>query len=445
MASTEGSRLPGGPPAAAARKGWNKRGGADPARTARRHAGWDAADWLREHSALQSVALCRLTPIREDTGAVLHAGPRGAHFGGLKRCGSPWSCPLCAQNIAAGRVAELEGAVAAWHARGGSCAMVTLTMRHARGDALGDLWDAKGKAWASVRQNRRVRAAAARAGLAGTVCKTECTHGANGWHLHLHVLAFFDVDDGAAALDDWGPKAFEAWQARLGSWRDAEGRQLYAPDVEHGYVAALVRPGLAAQDVAAYMAKDGGPTEALAAAHELAGHVDTKHGAAGNVSTWGLLARAMAGDVAARAAWSEWESASKGRRALVWTKALRRELVGADVEDDELAGEELGGEAIAHVHPEAFKRLRRKRRVAVLLDVVEAAYAQHGAEGAQRAARGLLAAFGLGPGDVYYPDLRARWGRIAERERLGAAARAEYLARTAQTVLDVAADALSAG
>lgn len=64
-------------------------------------------------------------------------GTRSAAYGGLKHCGSAWCGPVCAVKVATRRADDLAAVMRAIHQQGGSAFMLTLTMRHARGDRLG--------------------------------------------------------------------------------------------------------------------------------------------------------------------------------------------------------------------------------------------------------------------------------------------------------------------
>jgi hypothetical protein len=66
-----------------------------------------------------------------------HDGTRSAAYGGLKTCGSVWCCPVCAAKIATRRADELATVMRAVDELGGSAFLLTLTMRHDRGDRLG--------------------------------------------------------------------------------------------------------------------------------------------------------------------------------------------------------------------------------------------------------------------------------------------------------------------
>ncbi|WP_157647664.1 hypothetical protein [Actinomycetospora chiangmaiensis] len=62
-------------------------------------------------------------------------GSRSAAYGGLT-CGSVWSCPVCAAKIATRRADDLAAVMRTVNDLGGSAFLLTLTMRHTRGDRL---------------------------------------------------------------------------------------------------------------------------------------------------------------------------------------------------------------------------------------------------------------------------------------------------------------------
>jgi integrase len=64
-------------------------------------------------------------------------GTRTAGYSGLASCGSVWACPQCAAKIATRRADELSKVMRAVDEAGGSAFLLTLTMRHERGDRLG--------------------------------------------------------------------------------------------------------------------------------------------------------------------------------------------------------------------------------------------------------------------------------------------------------------------
>jgi hypothetical protein len=311
-------------------------------------------------------------------------GTRSAAYGGLKHCGSVWTCPVCAVKVATRRADDLAAVMRAVHERGGSAFMLTLTMRHARGDRLGlstadrrrrDLleerradrevaeangwdvderaaeaeeielhgikakegcWDVLGYAWAAVTSGSTwVKDSGLFGGLLGWARVVEVTDGANGWHVHVHALLCF-ADDVSAELVAAGLGA-----RVFGRWRRALGRKGFDASDEHGW--DLRKAQLGDGDLADYFTK---------MAHEVTGAA-SKHGRSrGGRSPMQLLADAVdtyrAEDLAR---WWEWEGASDGRRQLTWSRGGRDLRVLAGL------GREATDEQIAHEDQEADVRL----------------------------------------------------------------------------------------
>jgi hypothetical protein len=289
-----------------------------------------------------------------------------ARWQGLMKCSSVWCCPLCAGKVWAGRAAQLTAGLWNWNEQGGHVALVTLTMRHERSDTLSDLWDALGDSWKAVQQSRGVRAASADLGLVGFVRRIESTHGANGWHLHIHALAFLASEPSEADLERLHERMYAPWAARL----VAHGMK--APTREHGLDVKpldLSDPGAA---VASYITARSTP-EGMAS--ELTDAMGGKRAKGGNRTPWDLLSDAMGGDLRARALWHEWERASKGKRGLTWGP-MKRLLEIPDLSDQELAdSDDLEAALIAALSREQWAALlERPHGPADLLAVAERAY-----------------------------------------------------------------------
>jgi hypothetical protein len=182
------------------------------------------------------------------------------------------------------------------HDRGGSAFMLTLTMRHTRGDRLGlsttdrrrrDLleerradrevaeangwdvderaaeaeeielagikdregcWDVLGYAWAAVTSGSTwVKDSCLFGGLLGWARVVEVTDGANGWHVHVHALLCF-ADDVSAELVAAGVGA-----RMFGRWRRALERKGFDASDEHGW--DLRKAQLGEGDLADYFTK----------------------------------------------------------------------------------------------------------------------------------------------------------------------------------------------
>ncbi len=247
------------------------------------------------------VADCCWTPSGSSVSVVIRPETGRAGFSGLQSCGSPWVCPLCARRLAEERRQELREALDAARRAGFSVFLLTLTMRHAKGEALADTlgaFKAARKAWNTHRQVKAAR------GIVGTTTATELTWSpAASWHPHQHLLVFWKGPGGLEALE-----ALRApWLASLaGKGRDGNG------------AAFDVRDGSAAGD---YVAKWGVASEMALG--------ERKEGRQGSRTPWDLLADSREGDAQAAALFREYAHATHGRRALVMSARLRKALDAA--------------------------------------------------------------------------------------------------------------------
>jgi hypothetical protein len=95
---------------------------------------------------------------------------------------------VCAARVAADRAEELDSMM---KGAGGRWQMVTLTLKHHRGETLAELLDALLKAWRGVRRQRLMRDIFD-ARVTATARAVEATGGweedGNGWHPHIHLL-----------------------------------------------------------------------------------------------------------------------------------------------------------------------------------------------------------------------------------------------------------------
>ncbi len=368
----------------------NNVGSGDRAR-ANRRAAWSALGWLWSQSTLESVQCCRRSSITGD-GVSLGIGDGGqAKVLGARTCGSVWSCPVCSQRVWAERANKLVTALRSWSARDGSVAMLTLTMRHDRSQALSDLWPELSSAWRAVEQSRSVRAVFAEAGSLGFVRRIEATHGANGWHLHIHALVFLDHPPSPEQLESLEAAAFSAWSSRLAA------RGMGAPTRAHGADLKLLDLSAPEAAVAGYITTRATPETTTTAALELSDSIAGKRAHGTNRSTWDILTAAVGGDRRSRRLWREWEQASKGKRALTWGHSLKGLLGDLDDEVEPPTVDRL----VTLADP-VWRAVCNLGRVPDLLEAAEDAYAlQETHDGGLLAAAGdvvlLLEDWGLSP------------------------------------------------
>lgn len=333
-------------------------------------------EWLWRNSSRKSVRCCGKVPFGTLVALQTVAGASGAQarFGGLARCANAHLCPVCSAAINAGRAEEVETALAKWRTKHAGCsvAFVTLTMRHRKGQALTDLWSALSYAWGRVTGGKAWVNDQATYDLGGWVRVVETTHGANGWHVHIHaaLLSRRHLTDGD--LVALGQSVWSRWEKGL----DARGLSALQG------VGVDVRRAFGTSGLAAYFTK---AANAGLAAEVTGGHAKTAK--KGNRTPFAILADlaaaepprgTAAGSHYARdlAIWAEWEHASRGRRVITWSGRLRDDLgMGQERTDEELARdieEEAKPETVLLIEVEDWKRLvKRPGRRATLLEAME--------------------------------------------------------------------------
>ena len=324
-------------------------------------------------STLPRVRSCGFDVVgASDVGVRVAADPTTGHrragFIGLETCGNAAVCPVCSAKVAAQRVEEMRRAVGHHLATGGTAAMLTLTMRHRRGDALADLWDGLAGAWRAATGTGAFRRDREEFGVLGWARAVEATHGANGWHLHIHAVLFFHGKPTAADLGTLGHRVFDRWR----DWLRGHGYR--TPIATRGGLDIRAAYG---DDIptllASYLTKAGGEAAAAvdttatadAVGMEAAG-APFKRGRLGNRSPWEILGTLRTTPTAADlATWREWEAAAAGRRRLAWSRyedgsgmwAGVLEARGRELTDEEIAAA-VEGETVGVVSAGEWRTLR---------------------------------------------------------------------------------------
>lgn len=313
-------------------------------RKASRKRRWATFRFLRAMSSLSGATKRCQVPTGADVRLALDTNGI-AHVGGITRCGSPWACPLCAPLVREHRAGDLDTILSGHLSRGGGAVFVTVTLPHKPGDKLHGLLKAVTKGWTSVVATpawagRKDKLGGFEPGLKqnlgvlGQVKAIEITHGINGWHPHAHVLVITSrpLDQGQRdqledhVYDRWANHVVKAGYARPSRAHGVDVRPVYAREQDGG--ASLGR----------YLCK---VQDGWGVGQELA-RTDAKRGRAGSENPWEILERVMTdGDAEALGLWHEYEQATKGTRALVWSPGLRALLAaGEETSDEEAATEE---------------------------------------------------------------------------------------------------------
>lgn len=260
----------------------------------------------------------------------------GVRYKNLITCGRLWQCPVCAAKITERRADELRQGVTRWHEGGGFVALLTFTLRHNEHDRLTDLEKALRNAYRRFKSGAPFQRLAERFNWRGSVTALEVTYGANGWHPHLHVLAFFEP----VAASTW--RSFEA--AAKTRWLSVLAAEGATATYEHGLD---IRD--ADSEVYEYLSKWGKlPTGTGWTLDREVAKSPVKQGHADGLTPWQLLEAYGAGDERAGRLFQEYNAAFRGKAQLVWSRGLRAELGLTEDEptDEALAAEDVTAEDV---------------------------------------------------------------------------------------------------
>lgn len=272
-------------------------------------------------------------------GVQIQLGPEGqVRLSGLVTCASVWGCPVCAAAIYARRTDEVVQACEWARGNGLQVYMVTLTVRHHKGQALSDVYDGLSDSWRRYWQGRAGKDLKSILGLQGYIRGAEVTHGKHGWHPHMHCLLFVDHELSERELD----VVRNRWLA-------------LAPGTLEGVGAHVKR--CKGTGVDEYLTKLG---------LEVAGII-TKEKTSN--TPWAIARRAAEGDLEAAHLWREYYLATKGRRQLTWSRGLKARAGVREASDAEAADPELPQVvATIDVPPRTWDTLCRIYCVSDLLD-----------------------------------------------------------------------------
>lgn len=206
-----------------------------------------------------------------------------------------------------------------WKSRGGTFKFFTLTFPHGSYDVLPDLLTKFSKARRKLFESKSWRKWKKDINLCHQTYALEVTYGIeNGWHIHLHCVLF--IMSTPAAKDPHAEDILPAWQHACVS------SGLGEPNM-HG---VDIRNGESATD---YITKWGLDLE-LTKQH-------TKHGREGHRTPFDLLRDYADGDSRAGSLFREFARAFKGKRQIIMSRGLRKDLgMGPEKTDQELAEED---------------------------------------------------------------------------------------------------------
>lgn len=312
------------------------------ASSARRSRAFQLLFNLWEFSSLDRVRSCRRWSHTSEGQVHVRRTVEGdkvtSGYEGLAKCGSAWSCPMCARTIEARRREEIRHIVQGARADGLQIAMLTMTLRHKDGQSLAKLLDVSGKGYRSVMDSRAVRNRLKELGLDGYVRVLEINVGRNGWHPHYHVVLLFDTELQGVVFDD---ALKELADAMFRTWSNKAKKEGLAKPMRDFFHIERIDAG----DVSTYLTKKSFvPNEKNieAVGFEMAGR--TVKDARGESRTpWDVFADFTdTGDLDDLDLWHEYEGATKGKRSITFSRGLKARYVGADVSDQDIVDEEKG-------------------------------------------------------------------------------------------------------
>lgn len=282
-----------------------------------------------------------------DGKVTLKHGHAGSGFGGLATCGSPWVCPVCSAKIAARRACEVQR-ILKWNGeRDGSVLFMTLTLRHHKGQSLRSLWhEGLSAAWRYMTQQRAWTRTRKDLGIDHYVRAVEVTHGEHGWHVHAHVLLLSTREISQDMADAFGAQVYDQWARAC----RREGHDT-APQ---GFDVRVVDTGQSLDELGRYFAKQVYEARTADMSVEATG-APFKEGRGGNRTPFQILADALeTGLYDDVRLWWEFEHTSKGRRQINTSQGLKA-LAGVDeVEDEEIAREEVDGDVLLTMSRDAW-------------------------------------------------------------------------------------------
>ena len=289
-------------------------------------------DWKDRRHALRHVSgnviggrtrKCGCAPIGGFVD-VMERDAGGHHFNGLETCGSVWNCPVCAVKITEQRRTDVKAVLEAHLRQGGEAVMATVTIPHTRFQRVLELRKAVSTNWTKVQQGIGWKSMKNNAGFVGSIRALEVTHGANGWHPHLHVVILFKQGVNQKLIDRFSGLLFQRWARAI-------ERSGFGTCSEEAF---SVEPITDAEGVSKYCQK-WGAAEELTKAH-------IKHGRSGGRSPWQILSDIAENNLPRdRALFAEYASAFKGSRQLTWTLGLRDRYLSEPELPDEKVAEEL--------------------------------------------------------------------------------------------------------
>jgi Replication protein len=295
--------------------------------TGRQYLKWalqaEAARLLPSHK----VTMCckMIQEGKHDVPVLFNQTTKHAHYGNLCVCGKLWVCPVCASRITEKRANAIANGLRRTRA---TPILVTFTLQHHTGKALSDTLESLVYAYGQMTSGRTWNGFMAYTGWITAIRALEVTYGQNGWHPHLHILAFMDKPqhgDDVAHLEMSLSTMWQQHLCKIGAFADKQ----HGVDVQTTY-----------RDVADYVAKFGRqPTQGWTIERELT-KSPVKVARAGGFTPFALLEESSNGNVWSGRRFIEYAGAMVNKAQLYIPTNAKELLHLGDESDDQLASPE---------------------------------------------------------------------------------------------------------
>lgn len=294
---------------------------------------------------------------------IMHDGSRPAGYTGIERCSSIWACPHCGSVIRAGRALEIQQAVEAHQDAGGDLLFFTGTLRHHQGDDLATTLDAVLEAWRKMVGNRPWKTCKDQLKISGYIRSIEVTYGGHGWHPHAHILLFLDEEISAEKLAEFKTWLFTAWAEAV---EKAGGKRPNEQGLD------LQRVDKKGKVLAQYISKIQDEKKWTAGA-EMA-RSDVKNGRGQSITPLQLLDEETNMPATRRGAlWREYYLATKGRRAITWSRGLKARYEVGEHTDEEILDESESTTPVWRTSAKSYRAAHKRGAVtlAIALELAE--------------------------------------------------------------------------
>jgi hypothetical protein len=248
-----------------------------------------------------------------------------ARFVGLQTCGSIWHCAVCAARIAEVRRKQLREMVDIWQKCGKGVIFITNTIRHHFDDdlrmllstLLDDVWNKYINHYTYKKLRKEL-------GYIGRVRSIEVTHGANGWHPHIHEIWLIEKTLSPAELQQVQKKLFKVWNTTL---------------TNAGMLSVTAKRGLTVQNgsnASDYVAKFGHEPKWDIGRELTQLHSKRASGDKGR-TPFDLLRDSLLGDSQASYLFKEYAIAFAGKRQLYFSTGLKEFFLLDEKTDEQIA------------------------------------------------------------------------------------------------------------